>query len=67
MTADAKRETPKARDVLSERRVGLSCRACGCSHFEVLRTTRATGGRITRERACRNCGRRIKTHETETP
>lgn len=43
--------------------VGFVCRACGCGHFEVVRTVRQQGGRVKRERRCRNCGRRMATVE----
>jgi len=42
---------------------GLECRACGCKHFRVIYTRRASGGRIVRRRECRNCARRITTWE----
>jgi transcriptional regulator NrdR family protein len=43
--------------------VGFVCRGCGCGHFEVVRTVRQHGGRVKRERRCRNCGRRMATVE----
>lgn len=45
--------------------VGLACRGCGCRHFYVVYTRRAPGGRLTRRRQCRNCGRRMTTIEQE--
>jgi len=42
---------------------GLVCRHCGCEHFRVIYTRPAWGGRITRRRECRNCGRRMTTWE----
>jgi transcriptional regulator NrdR family protein len=42
---------------------GLVCSQCGCRHFEVVYTRQASGERIIRRRACRNCGRRISTVE----
>jgi hypothetical protein len=44
---------------------GLSCRACGCQHFRVLYTRRASGGRLVRRRECRHCGKRFSTWEQE--
>jgi len=42
---------------------GLECPGCGCSHFRVLYTRRAVGGRLLRRRECRHCGRRVTTYE----
>ena len=42
---------------------GLECPQCGCAHFRVLYTRRASGGRLLRRRECRYCGRRITTYE----
>ncbi len=42
---------------------GLECPQCGCSHFRVLYTRRALGGRLLRRRECRYCGRRMTTYE----
>lgn len=42
---------------------GLERRACGCRHFRVIYTRRASGGRIVRWRECRHCGRRMTTWE----
>ncbi|HVT79154.1 MAG TPA: hypothetical protein VHM90_00740 [Phycisphaerae bacterium] len=42
---------------------GLVCRACGCRHFRVLYTRRASEDRVLRRRICRHCGRRITTYE----
>ncbi len=43
---------------------GLACPACGCHHLLVLRTRPHTGGRVMRQRECRNCGRRLITYES---
>ena len=43
---------------------GLECPGCGCTHFRVLYTRRALGGRLLRRRECRHCGRRVTTYET---
>jgi len=45
---------------------GLACPQCGCRHFFVVYTRRATNGRIIRRRECRHCGRRISTTERLT-
>lgn len=42
---------------------GLECPSCGCGHFHVVYTRRASRQRIMRRRECRNCGRRITTYE----
>ncbi len=42
---------------------GLICSKCGCRHFEVIYTRASLGGRITRRRGCRHCGKRITTWE----
>ena len=42
---------------------GITCRTCGCRHFEVIYTRPRLGGRIIRRRECRHCGRRITTCE----
>lgn len=42
---------------------GIRCGDCNGGHFYTLRTTKLPGGRILRERQCRNCGRRIRTYE----
>ena len=41
---------------------GLECRKCGCRHFYVIYTRRREGV-IVRLRECRNCGKRLLTHE----
>jgi hypothetical protein len=41
---------------------GLVCRKCGCRDLRVD-ATRDGIGEIRRYRVCRNCGRRIPTHE----
>lgn len=46
-----------------EEQRGLRCPACGCGHLRVVYTRRAWGGRITRRRECRSCGRRMLTTE----
>jgi len=46
---------------------GLTCRECGCRHFRVIYTRKASGDRIVRRRECRHCGRRITTVEKERP
>lgn len=46
-----------------ERRRGLVCRRCGCTHFEVTHTIRKPNGTIRRRRVCRHCGRAIMTEE----
>jgi len=43
--------------------MGLVCRTCGCRHFHVLYTRRASRGRLMRRRECRHCGRRVTTSE----
>jgi hypothetical protein len=45
--------------------LGLACRRCGCRHFYVVYTRRASGGRLVRRRECRNCGQRLTTVEQE--
>ena len=47
---------------VKERR-GLSCRHCGCRHWIVLYTRRASNERILRRRECRHCGYRVTTYE----
>lgn len=48
---------------------GLVCKRCGCRHFYVRHTRLVSGrvgeksGMISRERECRNCGRRVWTRE----
>jgi transcriptional regulator NrdR family protein len=44
---------------------GLECRRCGCRHFSVIYTRRASGGRLIRRRECRYCGKRITTSEKQ--
>jgi len=46
-----------------EERRGLVCPKCGCGHFFVVYTRRATGCKIMRNRECRHCGRRVITYE----
>jgi len=48
----------------SEQGMGLSCRKCGCRHFEVLDTRATYGGRIRRRRTCRHCGYLLVTVES---
>lgn len=45
--------------------LGIVCRACGCADLRVFKTRRISGGRIRRERVCRNCGKRTITTEHE--
>jgi len=47
---------PQPKSYKSEQGMGLSCRKCGCRHFEVLDTRATYGGRIRRRRTCRHCG-----------
>jgi hypothetical protein len=42
--------------------IGIVCRKCGGTHFEVA-YTRKRNGRIERARDCRHCGRRVFTKE----
>jgi len=42
---------------------GLACPACGCPHVPVVYTRQRSGGRITRRRECRHCGKRFTTWE----
>jgi len=51
------------RQIDREEQKGLECRACGCKHFRVIYTRRASGGRIVRRRECRHCGKRLTTWE----
>ena len=53
-------------ETLQASRRGLECPRCGCRHFRVLHTRRASGGRILRRRECRHCGRRMTTYEKTT-
>ena len=48
-----------------ESKRGLECRYCGCRHFYVVYTRRASGGKLIRRRECRNCGKRMTTVEQE--
>lgn len=41
---------------------GLVCSECGCEHFDVVWTDRQVR-KIVRKRACRHCGKRIRTTE----
>jgi hypothetical protein len=41
---------------------GLECRRCGCRHFFVDNTRKASR-MIIRYRRCRNCGQRVTTCE----
>jgi len=43
---------------------GLACRACGCSHLDVIYTRPAPDNKISRRRQCRHCGKRMTTWET---
>jgi len=43
--------------------VGLTCRSCGCHHFCVVYTRRTPGGRLSRRRECRHCGKQVTTRE----
>jgi len=52
----------KIQQAMNETR-GLTCPKCGCSHFEVVYTRSAIGGKIVRRRQCRHCGRRVLTCE----
>lgn len=47
---------------MSEQPLGIACPACQCTDLRVYRTMQYPA-RITRVRICRNCGRRIVTHE----
>ena len=40
----------------------LTCPRCECAHLPVYRTIQR-GGRVYRQRMCRNCGRRVLTRE----
>jgi len=55
--------TPAADNRESAPKRGLECPGCGCTHFRVLYTRRALGGRLLRRRECRHCGRRVTTYE----
>lgn len=63
-TLDRKRfmDAKAARD--ERKRAGLCCRNCGCDEMPVY-YTRQTLGRILRVRECRNCGRRVRTWESD--
>ena len=41
---------------------GIECPRCGCRDFYVV-YTRPRDHRIVRRKECRNCGRRVTTHE----
>jgi transcriptional regulator NrdR family protein len=42
---------------------GLQCQRCGCRHFHVIYTRRASGEKLVRRRECRHCGTRVTTCE----
>lgn len=64
MTTRRKPDPPAARQPEpKEEQRGLCCRGCGCGHFRVIYTRKATGGKIRRRRECRHCGRRLTTTE----
>jgi len=44
---------------------GLECRHCGCHHFYIVDTRRASGTRLIRRWECRHCGHQITTTEQE--
>jgi hypothetical protein len=48
---------------MADQEKGISCRACGCRHFFVVKTGPAPRGRIMRKRECRNCGQMLVTYE----
>jgi len=48
----------------SKTNYGLTCPECGCHHFRVLYTRARLGGKITRWRECRFCGKRVTALET---
>lgn len=52
---------PKAPDG-QQQPAGITCKSCGCSHFEVERTKKGNGC-IVRVRRCRYCKRRLVTRE----
>jgi len=52
---------PPLQEESGERR-GLECRRCGCRHFFVDNTRKASH-MIIRYRRCRNCGQRVTTCE----
>lgn len=51
---------------MSEAEVGIRCRGCGCQDLRCTKTMRVREGMIRRYRECRNCGRRMTTHEVTT-
>ena len=57
--------TDPAEHPVEDQARGLECRRCGCRHFFVIYTRRASGGRLIRRRECRYCGKRITTSEKQ--
>jgi hypothetical protein len=54
----------KAWDPTQDKR-GLECRHCGCRHFWIVYTRCGWGGRLIRQRECRQWGKRITTAERQ--
>ena len=46
--------------------VGIRCRGCGCQDLRTTHTRRVREGMVRRYKECRNCGRRLTTHESTT-
>jgi hypothetical protein len=49
-------------DLQNREEGGLTCRHCGCHHFETV-YTRPKEGCVVRLKACRHCGHRMLTRE----
>ncbi|AMV35237.1 hypothetical protein VN12_24140 [Pirellula sp. SH-Sr6A] len=50
-------------DCDSLKKKGIICPKCGCRHFITTHTEPLRDGRIRRRKRCRNCDRKVITHE----